>query len=885
MRKNKNIEIKIICILLTVLFTVFLVYPVFLLLMKSFQSDKGASLVHYIEMIQTENFVQSIGNSFFVSALSSVLVTGLAFLLAYTVNYTNVSQKFKKIVKMLAVLPMLLPTITYGFAIIYSFGKQGLFTKLFGRQLFDIYGINGLLIGYVIYTLPVSFLLINNTMGYVDKKFTVVSRIMGDNEFHTFVTTVLRPLIGTLAVSFIQCFFLCFTDFGIPASVGGRFEVAASVLYTQMLGSVPNFNNGAVVAMIMLLPSVISILLINYLERYNIRYASVSVIENERNQVRDIVCAIGTAVILLMVLAIFGVVFIVPFVKGWPYDLTFTTENVVRVFQDQGLTMVYKNSLYTAGLTAIFGTLTAYGAALVTARTERADRMKKIIEGMASVTNTVPGMVLGIAFMLGFTGTSLQNTFAIMILCNLVHFFATPYMMMKNSLSKMNLSWEKTAKLIGDSWLKTLIRVITPNAASSLIEVFSYYFVNAMVTVSAVIFLAGARTMVITTKIKELQHFAKFNEIFVLSLLILFTNLAAKFLFGYLAGQKWKQKDRNMKLKRRNQNMKRMRQAAMVGLAVTMLAGTILTGCGNSKDASKEQVVLYTNADDEAVVAMQHALDENGYEGKYIVQTFGTSELGGKLLAEGAEIEADLVTMSSFYLESSEEEHAMFKKLEFDTGALEEYPEYYTPITAQEGAIIYNTEVLKENNLPVPKSIKDLADPIYKDMISVTDIQSSSTAWLLIQALINEYGEDRARVVLTDIYKNAGAHIEDSGSGPIKKVRAGEVAIGFGLRHQAVADKKEGLPIDYVDPTEGNFTLTESVSVVDKGKDTNPEAMKMAECIIKNGREELLKTYPIALYEGETVGSENTSGNPKVFGEKLSVDLLKKHQELSEKCK
>lgn len=122
--------------------------------------------------------------------------------------------------------------------------------------------------------------------------------------------------------------------------------------------------------------------------------------------------------------------------------------------------------------------------------------------------------------------------------------------------------------------------------------------------------------------------------------------------------------------------------------------------------------------------------------------------------------------------------------------------------------MIYNTEVLKENNLPVPKSVKDLADPVYKDMISVTDIQSSSTAWLLIQAIISGYGEDGAKDILTDIYKNAGVHIEESGSGPIKKVRAGEVAVGFGLRHQAVADKEEGLPIDYVDPSEGNFTLT-----------------------------------------------------------------------------
>lgn len=320
-------------------------------------------------------------------------------------------------------------------------------------------------------------------------------------------------------------------------------------------------------------------------------------------------------------------------------------------------------------------------------------------------------------------------------------------------------------------------------------------------------------------------------------------------------------------------------------LALGLLSGMALTGCKNKAEAADNEVVLYTNADDEAVEAMKNALDNHGFEGKYIVQTFGTSELGGKLLAEGNDIEADLITMSSFYLESAQKEHEMFADLTFETGAMEEYPAYYTPITAQEGAIIYNTEMLKENDLPVPGSIKDLADPVYKDMISVTDIQSSSTAWLLIQAIVNEYGEDGAKGILTDIYANAGAHIEDSGSGPIKKVRAGEVAIGFGLRHQAVADKEEGLPIDYADPSEGNFTLTESVAVVEKDSGKKDLSMEMAECIIKYGREELLETYPIPLYDGEKADDANQSGNPKVFSEKLSVDLLEKHQALSEECK
>ena len=87
---------------------------------------------------------------------------------------------------------------------------------------------------------------------------------------------------------------------------------------------------------------------------------------------------------------------------------------------------------------------------------------------------------------------------------------------------------------MGDSWIKTIVRIITPNMVSTLLEVFGYYFVNAMVTVSAVIFIAGARTMVITTKMKELQYYTKFNEVFVLSLLILATNLAVKGILAVL---------------------------------------------------------------------------------------------------------------------------------------------------------------------------------------------------------------------------------------------------------------------------------------------------------------------------------------------------------------
>lgn len=886
MKKIKEKEIKGIYGIAIVLFLAFLFVPVVVLFRQSLESDGGFSLVNYSTMLTQKGFGMAVRHSLEVSIVSAVAATLLAFLLAYTVHYTNTSGKYKKFIRLAAQLPMLLPTITYGFAIIYSFGKQGLLTRLFGKQMFDIYGFKGLVLGYVIYTLPVSFMLLSNTMGYIDKKFMVVSRIMGDSPAKTFLQTIIRPLLGTLATSFVQCFFLCFTDYGIPESVGGQYEVVATVLYNEMLGSIPNFKNGAVVAVIMLIPSVLSILLLKFLERYNIRYSKISQIEIKKSRIRDVLCSLGSACVLICVFAVFAVIFIIPFIQEWPYQAQFTLEHFREVFHDNTLTAVYKNSLFVALMTAVFGTLLAYGCALASARSNLKGSAKQVIESTALITNTIPGMVVGIAYMLVFSGTQLQNTFLLIIICNMIHYFSTPYLMIKNALLKLNTSWEATARLLGDSWGKTLVRIITPNMSSTLLEVFGYYFVNAMVTVSAVIFIAGARTMVITTKIKELQYFMKFNEIFVLSILILLTNLCTKGVLFLLSDRK----KTDVKIKKEKKIMKMKSVTAM--FMACMVGGALLLGGCSGADAAggqstDDQVIIYSNADEEAVDAMKKTLDENGYEGEYVFQTFGTSELGGKLIAEGKNLEADMVTMSSFYLDSAQEQNSMFKDLTFDYKTISENDasDFYAPITKQEGAIIVNTELLKENNLDMPTCIADLADPQYKDMISVTDIKSSSTAWLLIQAIVSEYGEDGAKDVLKDIYANAGDNIEDSGSAPLKKVRAGEVAVGFGLRHQAVADKEEGLPIDYVDPTEGNFSLTESVAVLDKDNGEKAEkAMEMAQCIIEKGRKELQKTYPLAVYEGET-DSDNKSAYPKVFPEKLTVELLEKHQELSEASK
>jgi iron(III) transport system permease protein len=532
MRKNSRVT-QLLLLGILLFFGSFLIVPLLVLSAGSWQSGWQTGLAQYGAVLSDKNIMLAIRNSLKISAAAALLTTGLAFGLAYTVHCTNIPGKLKKAIHLGIILPMLLPTITYGFAIIYSFGKQGLLTKLFGYELLSIYGFNGLLTGYVIYTLPPAFLLINNAFSYVDKKFIIVSQLMGDSFWRSFVNTVLRPLLGTIGSAFVLAFILCFTDFGIPASLGGTYNVIATELYQVMLGTIPDFQTGSVIALLMLVPAVFAVLFLNHLEKFNFHYEGFRSTALPVNKLRDRVCGILSLALVGVVAAVFAVMFVAPAVKNYPYDMSFTLQFIEKALASRMLLEVYENSLLVALASAAAGTILSYSAAVVNVRTGFSKQTKASLDLLAMIANTVPGMVLGLAYLLSFNGSSLKGTFTLIICCNIIHFFTTPYLMAKNSLAKLNPAWETTGELMGDTWAQTMVRVIIPNSLATIVEMFSYYFINAMVTISAIIFLVTAKTAVVTSKIKELQHFASFNEIFVLSILILMTNVAVKLLSDF----------------------------------------------------------------------------------------------------------------------------------------------------------------------------------------------------------------------------------------------------------------------------------------------------------------------------------------------------------------
>ena len=529
-------ELKILYLLITLTLAAILLYPLGCVLFQSVLTKSGTlGFENYASTLTQSQFWTALGNSFTVSGISAAIATVIAFFCAYGLHFTRIQPSIKKVIQIIVLLPLFLPSITYGFAVIYSFGRLGLISQLIAPPPFSIYGFWGLLIADVIYTLPPAFLILYNAFFYVDRNFITVSKLMGDSPSKTFYITAVRPVVGSILSAFILSFFLSFTDFGIPVSIAGEYEVIANQLYTTMMGAIPNFGEGAVIAMAMLVPSVASVVLLRWVDRFNFRYNKISKSEVSVNRVRDGLYLSYYLIITLALLSVFVVMFVVPFVKQWPYQPFFTLDVITRIVSDSSIWQVYEHSVAVALVSAAIGTVFCYAAALVKARSQLPGWCQTTMDSFATITNTVPGMVLGIGFLFAMSGTPLANTFTILVLANLVHFFTTPYMMATSALSKMNAGWETTGALMGDSWIKTVSRVLVPNSLPTLLQMFQYFFVSAMVTISAVVFLTGARTMLLTTKIKELQYFEKFEEIFVLSLLVFLTNVAAKLIFDALS--------------------------------------------------------------------------------------------------------------------------------------------------------------------------------------------------------------------------------------------------------------------------------------------------------------------------------------------------------------
>lgn len=469
----------------------------------------------------TSTFVTAIINSVVSAVIGTVLTVVIAFALAVAIQRTTI--KLKGVFGIILTLPMLIPSISSGMGLIILLGNNGVLTRLLGLDG-NIYGIKGIVIGSIVYAFPVAFLMLSDVIRYEDGSPYEAAEILGIPKHRQFLAITLpylrKPLISVIFATFT----LIVTDYGVPLMVGGKYTTVATVMYQEVIGQL-DFGKGAVYGTILLIPAIIAFVI----DLMNKDKGKMTFVTKECKQADSVfakaVSYIYCSTVAILTLLPIASFIILAFAKNYPNDLSFTFANVIKTFNLKADAYLL-NSVMIALLSAAIGVVIAFTSAYLSARMKSpASRFLHL----SSITSAaIPGVVLGLSYVLTFSKTPIYGTVIILVLVNMVHFISSPYLMMYNSFSKVNENLEGTAETLGIGKLHLIKDVLIPQCKGTIFEMFSYFFVNCMMTISAVSFLANTSNKPISLMINQFEAQAQFEYAAVVSILILIVNLVIK---------------------------------------------------------------------------------------------------------------------------------------------------------------------------------------------------------------------------------------------------------------------------------------------------------------------------------------------------------------------
>ena len=478
----------------------------------------------FSNLVTSNAFRESLSNSLYVTIIATVLSVSIAYLLAFTLNRTNI--KHRAVLKILLTVPMLIPSISHGLGLINLFGTNGLISKIFD---FNIIGSGGIILGSILYSFPVAFLMLDDGFNYVDNSMYDVAMILGMNKIETFKKVTLCYLKKPILSSLFAVFTMIFTDYGVPLSIGGKFITLPVFLYKEVIGLL-DFSKGTMIGLFLLIPAIVSFLFDNFSKDYS-NNNNVKKYKITNNKTRDILLTTFIYMILIFVFCILGSFIYYTFINNIAIDKSFSLKHFEYVLNNDVISNIF-NSLIISIFVAIFGTIISYFTAYVTARVKGI--IAKVIHILTISTLAIPGIVLGLSYTIGFNNSFIYNTYLILILVNIIHFIASPYLMAYNALQKVNPNYEVVAKTCNISIFRIIIDVIIPCTKKTIREMVAYFFVNSMVTISAITFLFNSRTMPLSLLINNYEGSMMLGEAAIISLIILLFNVIVKLIMYFI---------------------------------------------------------------------------------------------------------------------------------------------------------------------------------------------------------------------------------------------------------------------------------------------------------------------------------------------------------------
>jgi len=533
--KGLNISQFIILIVFLVALTIFLIFPLYSLFSKAFLSKTGEFVwfENYLSYFRNPSLSVSILNTIDISIWSTLFSVVLGFLYAYALTRTRIIGK--TFFKYTALIPIFIPTVVHAIGLIYLFGRQGIFTRMFELN-FELYGRAGIILSEIIFTFPSSFLMFFIALEFADGRLYEAADSMGVSPVKKLFKITLPEIKYTVINVFFVCFTLAFTDFGAPKVVGGNFNVLATDIYKQVAGQF-NMNMGAVVGTLLLIPAIISFVIDRLINSQNAGTlgAKATKLDIKFNTKRDLIFFIFCTLVTVCFLLLVASLFVGAFTEFYPFNMDFTFKNF-RFNETAGGIGSYYNSLAMAGLSAIFGTVIVFIYAYLIEKTSGFGTLRRYGKLMSLLPMALPGMVIGLSFIFFFNSPAnplhfIYGTIIILVLANVLYFFSVPFLTASACLKKLDKEYESVGDSMNVPRWKTFLMVSVPLSMPAILEIFMYFFVNSMVTVSAVVFLYSSRFRIASIAITHMEEAGSISQAAAMSLLILGINVLVRILY------------------------------------------------------------------------------------------------------------------------------------------------------------------------------------------------------------------------------------------------------------------------------------------------------------------------------------------------------------------
>jgi iron(III) transport system permease protein len=520
--------------LLIVWMLVTLVLPLWWLLSKSFQNQNGefVGLANYIQYFSTPTLFASVWNSLFIALLTTAIVLPLAFIYAFALQRS--CMRWKGLFQALALIPILAPSLLPAISLIYLFGNQGFLKEwLFGAS---IYGPIGIVISQVFYCFPHALMILIAALSMADSRLYEAADVLGASKTRVFFTVTLPGAkYGVISAGFV-IFTLVITDFGIAKVIGGRFNVLATDIFKQVIGQ-QNFEMGAVVGFVLLIPAVVAFMADRILQRRQVALLSARAVPlipkpaARRDWGLFAFCmVIGGLIFGLLAMSVWA-----SLVTRWPYNLALTLNNYAFGQFDSDGWSAYLNSLELAAWTAVIGTVVIFIGAYLLEKTRSFTFGRTVAQFMAMLPMAVPGLVLGLAYIFFFNEKGnpfgfIYATMAILVVNSITHFYTVSHLTATTALKQLDAEFEAVSASLKVSLFRTMSRVTVPVCLPAVLDISIYLFVNAMTTVSAVIFLYSTDSKLASVSIINMDESGFTAAAAAMAVTIVATSAAVKIL-------------------------------------------------------------------------------------------------------------------------------------------------------------------------------------------------------------------------------------------------------------------------------------------------------------------------------------------------------------------